>query len=301
MPRVSILLTSYNHAEHLRLALDSVWAQTFTDFELIALDDGSTDNSRAILESDPRIICSFSTSNVGTYACLNRGLALANGEFVAVLNDDDIWSPDKLRLQIELMDAHPEVGLCSTGGHFIDAQGRRLVGRPLGFDFPTVSTGDDSRALLKGNRIIASSALFRKALAGEFNEALFGSGDWEMWLRLSARARLGFVPGDHTLYRIHPGNASNRRDQVWKDDEVIRTWLRDRFDGWRELYETEKEFLENKAFNLNALGVVQILIGKKDAGRKSLREAQAIETTFKRKIWLLASHLPQAIFRKLVR
>ena len=301
MPRAAILLTSYNHASHLREALDSIWSQTFTDFEVIALDDGSSDNSRAILQSDPRIVCSFSEANVGTYACLNRGLALASGEFIAVMNDDDVWSADKLKLQIELMDAHPEVGLCSTGGHFIDDKGSRLDGKPLGFDFPAVNTGDDCRALLRGNRIIASSALFRKSIAGEFNDQLFGSGDWEMWLRLSARSRLGFVPGDHTLYRIHPGNASNRKNEVWKDDEVIRTWLRDRFDGWRELYETEREFLTNKAFNLNALGVVQILNGKKAEGRESLRQAQAIEPTFKRKVWMLASHLPQPIFRKLVR
>ena len=95
MPRVSILLTCYNHLDYLPAA-HSIRTQTFQDFEVIAIDDGSTDVSREWLASQNNITLVLNEKNLGTYGTLNKGLDLATGEFIAVLNDDDVWMPEKL-------------------------------------------------------------------------------------------------------------------------------------------------------------------------------------------------------------
>src|SRR5215207_9206180 len=106
MPRVSILLTCYNHMRYLPDAYQSVLDQTFGDYEILALDDGSTDGTREWLNSldDPRVRLIFNERNLGTYATLNVGVKEAKGEFVAIFNDDDLWAPGKLQAQAEMLD-----------------------------------------------------------------------------------------------------------------------------------------------------------------------------------------------------
>ena len=130
-----------------------------------------------------------------------------------VLNDDDVWLPEKLERQVALLDAHEEVGLVHTGGYFIDGEGKRTEGNPLGFRFPTFETGDILRGLVYENKIIASAALMRRVCferVGPFNPSYFGSGDWEMWWRICERYAAGFVDEPLTLYRVHGANASHK-------------------------------------------------------------------------------------------
>src|SRR3954462_11935571 len=112
MPRVSILFTCFNHIRFLPAAFEGVIGQTYKDFEIIAIDDGSTDGTREWLSarSEP-ITRIFNEKNLGTYASLNVALSKANGEFIAILNDDDLWAPEKLAKQVALLDARPEIGL----------------------------------------------------------------------------------------------------------------------------------------------------------------------------------------------
>jgi glycosyltransferase involved in cell wall biosynthesis len=125
MPRVSVLLTCFNHFAYLPAALEGVRRQSYRDFEIVAIDDGSKDETRDWLAKQPDVRCIFNETNIGTYATLNVGLRATDGEFVAVLNDDDLWEPDKLKRQIELLDSNPDVGLVHTGGAFIDGKGDR--------------------------------------------------------------------------------------------------------------------------------------------------------------------------------
>src|SRR5688572_13854708 len=177
MPTVSILLTCYNHLAYLPAAVEGVRAQTFKDWEIIAVDDGSTDGSREWLSANlPEAELIFNETNLGTYASLNVALAQAQGKFIAILNDDDLWAPEKLEKQLALLEAHPEVGLVHTDGNFIDGEGRKVEGSPLGFEFPRMETGYALLALLHQNKIIASAALVRKECfdqLGGFNEDYF--------------------------------------------------------------------------------------------------------------------------------
>lgn len=294
MPRVSILLTCYNHLRHLPEALESVRAQTFRDYEIIAVDDGSTDGTREYLSEQPDLICIFNEANLGTYGALNAALAKASGEFVAVLNDDDVWAPTKLEKQVEAM-ANPKVGLVHTNGYFIDGDRNRVEGAPLGFLYPQLQNGRLLPALVYANKIIASAVLVRRAAfhaVGNFNPAYFGSGDWEMWLRIGERYDGAFVDEPLTMYRVHAGNASKKHERIWQDDQRLREWMETRFPDWNPPAEA-------MAHNAACLGTVRMLNGDSRGARSayalSLKRAPARLKTYLR---YLATFGPRSLFRK---
>ncbi len=303
MPRVSILLTCFNHIAYLPACLDSVRAQTYADFEVIAIDDGSTDGTREWLAEQKGITRIFNDANLGTYATLNVGLAAASGELIAVLNDDDVWAPPKLERQVRLLDEHPEVGLVHTGGRFIDGAGATIPGNPLGFAFPRFETGDILLGLVFENKIIASAALARMRCfeeVGRFNESYFGSGDWEMWFRIAERFQVGYVEGELTDYRVHGANASHKQERIWKDDERLREFFAAELARVGERFDSV-ELQRAKAFNFAAMGTVKALNGDAVGARRvyaaSLALAPGRWKTYAR---FAASYLPHRVFRKLL-
>lgn len=303
MPRVSVLLTCYNHIRYLPAAVEGVRSQTFRDIEIIAIDDGSTDGTRDWLRDQPDIQCVFNESNLGTYETLNVGLRHSKGEFIAVLNDDDVWLPEKLARQVDLLDRNEAVGLVHTGGHFIDGSGARTEGNPLGFAFPTFVTGDVLLGLVYENKIIASAALARRACfdaLGGFNREYFGSGDWEMWFRIAERWHVGFVDEPLTLYRVHGANASHKLERIWRDDEKLRDWMTLRLEPLGDRF-PESELRRAKAFNQAALGTVRTLNGSPSAGRAAYAQSIALDPRrWKSYARYIATYLPRPLFRKLL-
>lgn len=279
MPRVSVLLTCYNHFRYLPEALEGIRNQTYRDFEIIAIDDGSTDGTREWLSRQSDLKTIFNADNLGTYGSLNVALAAAEGELVAILNDDDVWLPEKLEKQVALLDAHPEVGLVHTGGYFIDGDSNRTEGNPLGFRFPRFETGDILLGLVFENKIIASAALARTEILrelGGFNERYFGSGDWEMWFRVAEVADVGFVDAPLTLYRVHGANASHKLERIWRDDEMLREWIQERLDANLKagrLHPRDVGEFGAMSFNFAALGTVQMLNGKPEDARRSYKKS----------------------------
>lgn len=283
--------------------MEGVHRQTYRDFEVIAIDDGSTDGTRTWLLEQTDIRSIFNETNLGTYETLNVGLRAAKGEFIAVLNDDDIWAPEKLERQVALLDAHPEVGLVHTGGHFIDGSGNRTEGNPLGFAFPSFETGDILLGLVYENKIIASAAMARRVCfdeLGGFNRDYFGSGDWEMWFRIAEKWHVGFVDAPLTMYRVHGANASHKLERIWRDDEKLREWIVRQLEDYGDRF-APSELQKAAAFNLAALGTVKTLNGNPRGGRtaygRSLKLQPARWQTYAR---YLATYLPPAAFRKLL-
>jgi len=226
VPKVSVLIPSYNHARFLPAALHSVFAQTYTDYEIVVVDDGSTDGSVELLRSYGDRIRLYTQSNRGTYPTLNRCIAESRGQYLAILNSDDLWAPIKLEKQVAMLDSHPQVGLVHTDGYFIDAEGRILPGNPLGFEWPRTPTGNIIEALVRHNKIIASSVMIRRECferLGGFREDLFGSGDWEMWFRVALEYDIGYIDEPLTMYRVHGANASFHHRRVYEDDVKVRT------------------------------------------------------------------------------
>lgn len=303
MPRVSILLTCYNHIPYLPAAVAGIQAQTFQDFEVIALDDGSTDGTREWLteHKDEKLQLVFNERNLGTYGTLNVGLQHATGEFIAILNDDDVWHPTKLEKQLALFDSHMKVGLVHTDGRFIDGNGHVTEGNPLGFAFPRTETGDVLLALMDANKIIASAALVRRECfqkLGGFNPDYFGSGDWEMWYRIAEHYDVGYVAEPLTDYRVHGTNASHKLDRIWRDDEKLREWIAERVSGYQGRFPAD-DLRRAEAHNWACLGTVRTLNGDPAGGREAYRKSLALEPgRWKSRLRWLATFLPRSVFRK---
>ncbi|GIV15638.1 MAG: glycosyl transferase [Armatimonadota bacterium] len=272
MPLVSVVLTSYNHAPYLPQAIESVLGQTLRDIEIVAIDDASTDDSPQILQRyADRVRVVLHESNRGTYASLNEGIALSRAPYIAILNSDDMWLPDKLQKQVQVIESEPRIGLVHTGFQVIDAQGNPIGGNPLGIRFHPNPQGDLLPELLARNLFITSSVMFRRDCVqrcGAFEVHLFGMGDWDLWLRIAEHYLVGYVPEPLTLYRLHGQNtmyqsARMLEDDLWIHEERIRKRIPEllQHDGWRMRHAI--------GIALAALGVIYNRMGRRDRARKA--------------------------------
>lgn len=205
MPTISVLIATRNYAEYLREAIASVFGQTWTDYELIVVDDGSTDATPATIASfaDPRLR-SARTVGIGTCAARNLAISMARGEYLAFLDGDDIWLPTKLERQLRLMRAHPALGLVSTKRMLISPDGGILRGSAV----PQVR-GDVFESVLLSNPICFSSAMVRRACidhVGGFREDLELAVDYELWLRLTRHYPADAI--EEVLVKYRTGHAS---------------------------------------------------------------------------------------------
>lgn len=207
MPRVSILVPSYNHARFLRPCLDSVLAQTYDDWELILIDDGSTDDSVEIARSfpEPRFAVCVNEVNLGTYGTQQRALQMATGELVAVLNSDDVWEPDKLRLQVAALDRHPEASACYTRGWMANSFEAEREVEDVHSGWPTDEIQETLPFLLESNKLLASTLLFRRE-GLRFDPTCRYSGDWVALLEAAVRGPFACVSQRLSLWRMHDNN-----------------------------------------------------------------------------------------------
>lgn len=208
-PRVSIIIPTFNRPNYLRQAIESVLAQTYPDFEIVVVDDGSTDDTAAVVGSlaDPRIVY-IRQENTGRSAARNRGMQEARGEFIALLDDDDLYLPHKLVNQAAYLDAHPEVDLVAGGAQMIDADGRWLRDRRCWEEAPFLTVP----ACLYACSLLTCSVLFRgsmlSALDHWFDPALTRAEDTDFWLRsLLAGCRMAWLPEIVAAYRRHAADS----------------------------------------------------------------------------------------------
>jgi glycosyltransferase involved in cell wall biosynthesis len=186
-PLVSVVMPAYNVAWCVRRAIDSALAQSLPEREVIVVDDGSTDDTAAVLASYGDRIRVIHQQNAGMSAARNVGIRAAQGSLIAFLDADDYWLPHKLALQVELMRSHPDIGFCSTAARVENPQGELLNV----WGCPGVS-GDVLRVLFAENAAIAggcSAVMVRRELldrAGLFDESLRGFEDPDLWIRLAA-------------------------------------------------------------------------------------------------------------------
>jgi Glycosyltransferases involved in cell wall biogenesis len=223
-PRVSILMPVYNVAPYLREAMDSMLAQKFSDFELIVLDDCSPDNSAEILDSysDSRIVRYRGEQNVGLANVLNVGMELAQGEFIARMDGDDISLPGRLERQVSFLDAHPEVDLCSCGMQLFGAKNQTWV-----------REGDTENVKITAlfySPILHASSVWRRDSFNKaslrFRQEMVPAEDYDMWTRaLLAGLKLVNIPDVLYRYRIHPSQVTVDQKRLnGKDREVQRVY-----------------------------------------------------------------------------
>jgi hypothetical protein len=192
----------YEAAPYVGDAVRSVLAQTFTDFELLVIDDGSSDASAEVVESftDPRIHFVRNERNLGLTPTLNRGLSLARGEFVARQDADDLSEPERLARQVAFLDAHRDTALVGTWYRKIDADGRITAERRL-----PVRDAELRWAMLSYCPIVHSAATFRRDVVlalGGYDERFVYAQDFDLWSRVAAHHRVANVPEILVRYRV---------------------------------------------------------------------------------------------------
>lgn len=230
-PTVSIVVPTYNRPEFLPAALDSIHVQTFTDWELIIADDGSGGSMRECLRSilDPpraRVLCL--THSGRPAVARNAAIREALGEYVAFLDSDDLWLPQKLTSQIDSLRRHPERRWSYTRFALIDAAGRIVDAEPRGSR--VAKTGWIREPLLSGEMVIAlpTVVVARAMLAesGAFDERLRMCEDDELWFRLASHSEIDAVDEPLTLVRRHTRH-SGSDVTAWEDRlSVFETLLR---------------------------------------------------------------------------
>ena len=220
MPEISVTIPSYNHAAYIGHAVESVFTQSHTDFELIVVDDGSTDNSLEVLSgfNDPRLRV-LTQPNQGAQAAIKSGLREASGEYLAILNSDDLYHPQRLAKTLEVLKADRQIGLVGSYIEIIDRTGKPLGVKhgyadssPWLLEVPERSfrAGNDlHKALLTENYwSTTSNFVFPRhwfESVGEFRPLRF-THDWDFALRTARVARMVLLPDVLMRYRVHATN-----------------------------------------------------------------------------------------------
>lgn len=233
-PKISIILPTYNGARTVARAIESVIGQTFSSWELLVIDDGSTDGTAEVVkkytESDARIRYLRNEVNLGIQKTLNRGIAESKGDYIARIDDDDAWAePAKLALQAAYLDEHPHCVLVGTGTISVDKNGREI----------TRYLSPESDASVRGhmlfrNCFVHSSVMFRKDAvmqAGGYSEdtSVRHVEDYDLWLRLGGLGDLANLPIYGVKFTVSSGSisAKNMLDQYAKNIALIKEYRHD--------------------------------------------------------------------------
>jgi Glycosyl transferase family 2 len=233
LARVTCICTAYNVGAYVRAAISSALAQDYRgELEIVAVNDGSTDDTGAILDAFGDRITVVHQANTGFLGAVNAGLAAATGDYIALLDGDDVWPEDKVRRQAEYLDAHPEVGLVFGDMEVIDGHGALLHESFWQFERLEVFRGDIFDRLVQGNFVSGGASMFRAAHRERFAPIPEDVAwpDWWLAVRIAEVARVDWIDGPMNRYRLHGSNmgfraggprfARNRREEI-----RMRRWI----------------------------------------------------------------------------
>ncbi|NOR68307.1 MAG: glycosyltransferase [Methylomarinum sp.] len=225
-PLVSIITPIYNGENYLAHSILSALNQTYTNFELILVNDGSTDQSKTIAKGylkDSRIHY-IEQKNAGVAAARNTAIKTAKGKYIAFLDQDDIWFQNKLEIQVSAIEQDNSLAFVYSKQNIINSQGEKIQ-----FNWPTGASGNCFEELFVRNKTTILTVLLRKSILDEiglFNEQLSGTDDYEMWLRITLKHPIHFIDQALASYRTHDSNVSNDDFKMTvRDLQTINTVL----------------------------------------------------------------------------
>lgn len=316
-PLVSVLIPTYNGAGVLRETLHSAQQQTYRNLQIIVVDDGSTDETVAITQEVARADNRFlvlQQANGGTQAARNTALRHARGEFVALLDQDDIWMPGKIEAQLKLFLDVPATTLAYT--NYFNWDGEQDLG--LRYSQPhKMPEGDVTRGLINTCLFGAATVMLRKSTldeVGAFDEKLIHTGDWDMWLRLAenaAKSEGGFLAHGTweplIRYRLWPGNASRNRIAMAEgslrvvekalrrpQSEERRAWYEAALRRARANLALSQASQQLELLSSQTAGVAARKMARREVAR-GVAEAWSSERRVKFLLWYLACKWPSAL------
>ena len=255
-PKVNVIMNCHNSSEFLKEAIDSVYSQTFNDWEIIFWDNGSTDSSASIAQNyDERLRYFYNHTTLPLGEARNKAIAEARGEFIAFLDCDDLWLPAKLEKQLSVFQTNDDIALVYT--NTIKFQN----------DYETVDfkikspppTGYIFKHFLKRDFVTLSSAMCRRkhllSLKYVFNPIFQIAEDWELWLRLCYYYPAGYVPEPLTKWRINPNSLTHKKFSLYADETRMIIEMLKNFDqDIPSVYKQELEALDKIAIYRQGLG-----------------------------------------------
>lgn len=210
--KVSVVMSVFNGERHLRESIESILNQTFSGFEFIVIDDGSTDKTPEILKEyakkDSRVKAIANKENIGLTKSLNKGIKAAKGEYIARMDANDISVPERLEKQASFMESHPEIGLVGAYAQFIDEKGNYLnrINQPKKLINP--------RQLFFDSQICHSSIMVRKDILekiGGYDEKFLYSQDCDLVLRIARISKIAAIPEILILWRNQKNSISTKK------------------------------------------------------------------------------------------
>ena len=278
MPKVSVIMLSYNYGRYLSNAIESVLNQSYPDYELIIIDDGSTDGSDAIIRDyaskDGRIKFLINPKNMGIASSFNSGLDKCTGEYIGYISSDDIWETNRLEAGVSVLDSSPDVHYVYSNLSIIDENGM-FTGETV-YDTYHSPTGKYSGnlfdSLIRGNFIRFSSLLLRsKAITGiSINPDLKYLNDWQFLLEISERGNFHYVNDVLARYRVH--SHSTNLDKIGYITDYIKL-VEIMKHKYKDYFDKSRRVLANHYFTI---GYMLCGVGDFKEGRKYLRKAMHV-------------------------
>ncbi|MEM7714190.1 MAG: glycosyltransferase family A protein [Cyanobacteria bacterium P01_A01_bin.68] len=247
MPKISIIIPAYNAMSYLPETLESVFGQTFTDFEILIINDGSSDDivewASQITDSRVKLI---SQANQGVSTARNTGIRKSQGEYIAFLDADDLWEATKLEKQVICLDNNPTVGLVYTWTAFIDQ-----FSKPTGVSIVSHAEGNVWEEIVVRDMISTGSCTMIRAecfdKVGLFDSDLWIGEDRDMWIRIAACYLFAVIKEPLTLYRRHHQNTTKSNkiiipqlsrviEKTFKDTPENLLYLKKRSYGWMNMF-----------------------------------------------------------------
>jgi glycosyltransferase involved in cell wall biosynthesis len=253
-PQVSVVVTCYNYGNFIDECLQSVLAQTFTDFEIIVINDGSTDNSEERILPYARShenVVYISQKNAGQARAKNAGIRNARGEYIAFLDADDTWEAEKLERQIPLF-TEDAIGAVYSKANYIDEQGE-LMDFELSGRYLQPRRGWVTEYLIFDNFVPFSSTIVKSSCLNEFgifNESYEMGIDWDLWLRISTKYKFDYVDDNLINYRIgHSTQMSNKKEKRYFYSDLILNNFFKNYKVEKKLYKKVNKYTyENRGY-----------------------------------------------------
>jgi glycosyltransferase involved in cell wall biosynthesis len=293
-PKVTVLIPAYNAAATIERALDSVLAQTYTDYEIIVVDDGSHDKTSEVVQSyqaaDVRLV--RLPSNQGASSAVNEGLKEARGELVAFLDADDEWLPSKLEKQVDALVRNPAAVIATCGCRFVDPEGK--VFREFGIPAPDTNKAEVWRSLLAGTFIakpcvVARMEALRKV--GPFDVKLPVAEDQNMWIQLAMLGEVEFLREYLTI--VHESPRSLTKVYAAKVDQFVLPMVRRHLDEQKHKL-SDREVNDILGARFTSVGRNLYLTGSPLRGAGLMLQAMLLGNQVKENLWYLAAASPPA-------